>query len=94
MNNDLISQAAAQEVLWNIYHGLDDVNEKILLGGAMAAISTIPAVDAAPVRHGRWICQDVGRTRFMSSDCKSENYEGFERYCPNCGAKMDLEVSK
>ena len=41
------------------------------------------------VRHGRWIVQDEGRTRFMCSECKSKNHRGSDNYCPNCGAKMD-----
>ncbi len=43
------------------------------------------------VPHGRWIAQNEGRTRFMCSNCESKNYGGHEKYCPNCGARMDLE---
>jgi hypothetical protein len=27
----------------------------------------------------------------MCSCCKSKNHEGFEHYCPNCGAKMNVK---
>ena len=64
-----------------------------------AAIATemnrIPAIDAEPVRHGRWIPMFVssGRSSWQCSKCgrrargKRENLP----YC-HCGAKMDLEV--
>lgn len=55
-----------------------------------------PTVDAGPVRHGKWqpmnerneIYGDV----YMCDNCGHgfvicENFH----YCPNCGAKMDLE---
>lgn len=57
----------------------------------------IPSVDAAPVVHGRWIkkhdnvcywyeCSECGR-----KPPYSEFYqEDHSRYCPNCGARMDL----
>jgi hypothetical protein len=54
-------------------------------------IDEAPTIEAEPVRHGRWVVQDEGRTRFMCSECKAKNYDGSGRYCPNCGAKMDGE---
>lgn len=53
-------------------------------------IENAPTVDAVPVVHAKWIAQNDALTRFMCSSCKSENHEGFETYCPKCGAKMDL----
>lgn len=83
MNNDLISREAAKEAVkyipWCDWSAVG------------RTLDELEVVDAEPVRHGRWICQDEGRTRFMCSDCKAQNYGGFENYCPNCGAKMDLE---
>ena len=64
----------------------------------------IPAADVAPVRHGRW--DDIPNA-YMSVVSKTGAYHGnattcsvcldvnpnaFKtNYCPNCGAKMDLE---
>lgn len=59
---------------------------------AVDDLNYLPTVEAEPVRHGYWIAQDEGRTRYMCSECKSKNHGGYEKYCPNCGAKMDKEV--
>lgn len=65
---------------------------------AKNAVESIPAVDAAEVRHGHWI---VDGYDLMCSECE-ELYVFDEylpdldmdkdlnlRYCPSCGARMD-----
>ena len=92
---DLISRAA----LFNACANLHDKGE------IFAAIQDAPVVDAVPVRHGRW--NGYTRTRYcgMGEDGEPIYRDGVvwycgccrrrtvirERYCPNCGAKMDLE---
>lgn len=58
---------------------------------------SIPAADVAPVRHGRWI--DKGEYA-VCTECGGRSgtqYDGVEpiplmtQFCPDCGAKMDLE---
>lgn len=60
-----------------------------------------PAADVEPVRHGRWIWHEESFD-YECSDCHcrfdyNKTYELFDHgfqfanYCPNCGAKMDLE---
>lgn len=50
------------------------------------------AVDAAPVVHGRWIEKcDSAVCSACGDRCYSLSVMEY-RYCPNCGAKMDLEV--
>lgn len=68
-------------------------------------IQALPAEDVAPVVHGRWggwttpafygmddfgepIYRDATFYRCSKCDRKSVIKE---KYCPNCGAKMDLE---
>ena len=54
-------------------------------------IKTLSAADVAPVRHGRWI---ASHDEFCAcSICKYPVYVGWNKtnYCPNCGAKMDVE---
>lgn len=95
MNGDLISREAlvsefaekcvgeCSVCIFGIYTGSDLPS--------CGLIEKAPAVDAEPVRHGRWVRQDETFTRFMCSACKARNYEGYEKYCPDCGAKMDGE---
>ena len=45
-----------------------------------------------PVRHGRWI-YDINNL-YGCSECmtrESMSHRNMKNYCPNCGAKMDLE---
>lgn len=99
MNNDLISRSALQAVYdkecaggcGNCPHSERDYSCDL--------ISAAPAVDAEPVRHGRWIehlqYDDEGYLYicYACSECgRIELYEK-EPYC-HCGAKMDLEVKE
>lgn len=68
-------------------------------------IAEIPTVDAAPVRHGRWLfvtkgqmtsawcCSECGRTVVITCDeeFRQRKLEKEYPFC-HCGAKMDLEV--
>ena len=59
-------------------------------------ILAIPAADVAPVRHGRWIEGGYvcGETEWQCSVCTETEWRtsaGRLKYCPFCGAKMDLE---
>lgn len=62
----------------------------------------VPAVNAAPVVHGRWITNKYGET--VCSECDNNalqvltgclvnrHFEPYKsKFCPNCGAKMDGE---
>lgn len=61
-------------------------------------IEEVPAADVEPVRHGRWV-KYAGK--LICSECKkyppmkdeSGGWRTYHEwpYCPNCGAKMDLE---
>lgn len=78
------------------------------LDRAQRAILDAPAADVAPVVHGRWepyfeeveIYNAGGvaerkQTGWICGRCKSvESITRYYKtnYCPNCGAKMDLEA--
>ena len=64
-----------------------------------AVIDNTPTIDAEPVRHGRWYPGSsiiTGGVRLINfqccSNCGAESTE-YAKYCPNCGAKMDMEVT-
>lgn len=65
------------------------------VGVIRRAIDNAPTVDAVPVVHGRWIEVPSMAPEYACSVCGA-TFEWWERseahYCPNCGAKMDLEV--
>ena len=68
-------------------------------------IKGMKSADVAPVRHGRWEGHSHSRycgtddfgdpiykdgVVYYCSECRRKTVIK-ERYCPNCGAKMDLE---
>ena len=57
-------------------------------------IDIIPAADVAPVRRGEWeiVVGSNGKEYMVCTCCRvSQDLTGVFTYCPNCGAKMDLE---
>ena len=60
-------------------------------------IALAPDADVEPVVHGYWFwkdgkcfcsaCSEQGEPKFVEPDGCIEEYP----YCPNCGAKMDVE---
>lgn len=59
-------------------------------------IQALPTDDAAPVVHAKWIESEIFDIGFwICSNCSfvSEAIAApkLYNYCPNCGAKMDLE---
>lgn len=61
-------------------------------------LDKIPAADVAPVVRGRWEPSDTPCERFRCSECGGGcwyyDYQrdvAKSRFCPNCGAKMDLD---
>ena len=59
-------------------------------------LNQFPSSDVEPVKHGRWVCGDYYDVGDVCSECDwdSQMICSSYRYCPNCGAKMDLEESK
>lgn len=73
---------------------MDELGERygITVGNNFKAIiRNIPATDVAPVRHGHWVSMgDCGVTR--CSCCGWSIEECIEdKYCRECGARMDGE---
>ena len=61
-----------------------------------------PIADVAPVVHGRWIGKPIcGNDNCRCSECGSWHHihanlrgEVMQKYCPNCGAKMDEPIDE
>lgn len=100
MANDLISRSDLLETIRSdhppFYDGQDiaDWQEK--------CINEAPAVDAEPVRHGKWLfsdydyftCSVCGGQYFTGADSTKDAKAMLENnayypYCPYCGARMD-----
>lgn len=86
MNNDLISRSAAIKAVtgWDS-EPTDEELERVL--------NKLPAVDAEPVRHGKWLepyKNDIWDC-YRCSECGAA-FDRTTKYCSNCGAKMDAEV--
>jgi hypothetical protein len=77
--SDLISREALLEFARNHIGGTVDCND----------IARFPAVDAEPVRHGRWIERD-GKT--WCSLCGASNKAYKPPFCPHCGAHMSAKM--
>ena len=79
---------------------MNDAPEQVGYSRENAAdcIRYMDAADVAPMRHGRWVLDEKRYVVYCSEcsepvsyypnirDVREENH-----YCPNCGAKMDLE---
>ena len=76
----------------------------------LAEIKAFEKADVAPIVHGKWIWNpngmDWGLGAWQCSECCNRNSNlpvnhninplasMGSKYCPNCGAKMDLEEGK
>ena len=62
----------------------------------MDRINALPTIDAVPVVHGEWIDMKLG-DELMPTICKCSvcgaTWAGVGGYiyCPNCGARMDMD---
>lgn len=81
-----------RDLLKRAVHASDLENrEKMAL---LTCISSIPAADVEPVRHGRWQTHLGWGWVWRCSCCeykmgRKEFFKIKRDYCPNCGAKMD-----
>ena len=77
----------------------DGLNNLVLGHDAIEVLGMIyemPTADVALVRHGEWVvCGDGDNVPWMCSHCGKTTAHKYKvmygKYCPNCGAKMDLE---
>jgi len=93
--DDLISREVAKAAIRSKFQNVIDrceINE---------VLNELPAVDAVPVVHGRWIEKKwftecdwcvINHRVLVCAACSVEINDGEQTpYCPYCGAKMDGE---
>ena len=93
--NEYIKREYAIDAVLDVYYDTPDID----LSGEKfeAAILKIPVADVAPVRHGKWeiVVGSNGKEYMVCTCCRvSQDLTGVFTYCPNCGAKMDLNDSE
>lgn len=88
MTGDLISREAAMLAIHNAQtaagwsNGMHEMD-------IHKALAKVPAADAEPVVHGRWISHfDRSECSVCGGICWADSASTYD-YCPNCGAKMD-----
>ena len=96
--DDLILRAAAIDALTdtNLKRNVDslcDGDMNRTRRAAQRVIAQLPAVDAVPVIHAKWVEETDHSYHWFCSNCKQVwgMTKYFMKFCPNCGALMDLE---
>ena len=94
MNEDLISRSVLRKCFAEQCPGdcsscdcCSATNGKLFCG----LIDDAPAIDAVPVRHGKWVYHDDDVMPWNSCSlcgCTAFDLHG-ANYCPYCGAKME-----
>lgn len=82
-----------KDVLTRVY--MEKGKDKLRLATVINELEMLPAADVAPVVHGKWVygedvdiqCSVCGVDALTEGDYRQVK----SRYCPNCGAKMDLK---
>lgn len=97
---EYIKRESIQKALKNV---TDDPSCPLFLAAMIEQyIDQEPAADVVEVKHGKWIGKQLDNFRKYEVTCSNcgwigiENYDSYNEpsdfnYCPNCGAKMDLE---
>ena len=96
MNDDLISRKELYAAIVELANNAD-CNIAILPEVA-SLVRYAPAINAVPVQHGQWDLfgyeyAGTPDTGYICSECGAQEYIE-SKYCPNCGANMDLEDEK
>ena len=86
-----------REAAYEDFEKCNSENPKWTPSRVNALIARQKAADVSLVRHGRWIKVGYacGETEWQCSSCKETEWRTScdrLKYCPFCGAKMDLEV--
>lgn len=97
---EYIGKAVALKRFEEIKSSGVSLKDAVYLDGVMAVIDSLPSVDVEPVVHGAWVKEPVEFWSVPDYKCSicgcyaiedSKGKQSLSNYCPNCGAKMDME---
>lgn len=83
-----------EDALSAVIHAMRNLNHECeAIMDFYRALWVIPDGDVVEVKHGKWEIKTVrGESELYCSVCGNSSGILYEyRFCPNCGAKMDLE---
>ena len=90
-----MAEYVTKEQVIDWYRPYGQTDEPIPFETLVSDLRDMKAANVAPVRHGRWIAIKVPNEwdKGQCSQCRSifNSSVWGTNYCPNCGAKMDLE---
>lgn len=98
MEQKLVDREKLRMELRKLFTEYHRAIEKWLAYAVEYVIDDALIVEAEPVKHGRWIngkCSECGCDRVITKVYRDDEVTWIatyrDNYCPNCGAKMDLE---
>ena len=94
MSQLIDADALVEKAYWHSEHpSVDDLFAEGVDAVDVSDIDNAPTIEAEPVRHGRWVNTHSDSEFVQCCLCKYPVYAAWNvtNYCPNCGAKMDLE---
>ena len=92
-----MDEYVTKEQVIDWYRPYGQTDEPIPFETLVSDLRDMKVADVAPVRHGRWVHEHIseGYAWVMCSECEAVIHKILINkrlnYCPNCGAKMDLE---
>lgn len=87
-----MAEYVTKEQVIDWYRPYGQTDEPIPFETLVSDLRDMKAADVAPVRHGRWLpfhSTAAGDIQYCSACEIGCTWK--PNYCPNCGAKMDLE---
>ena len=93
MNDDFISRAETVKMLQALMGAAVTGPEQALVEAAVNVAESVPKADAEQVRHGKWVSTRTIKKYGSVIRCSAcyASSDWTYKYCPHCGARMDLE---
>ena len=85
---DTISRQTAINLLTKWANGYNYI--EVETQSAINKFEQLPSADVQPIQHERWNKIDVSGLATCGCGYITDRYSAF-KYCPNCGAKMEVE---